>query len=172
MNKQQARKWMSQALDGELSPARRRKLERWLAAHPEEQAQSADWRTVGTCIRTAANAATPLRSPAQAWAGIRATLDEDTEATGAWQWATGHRLHWAGALMLLLLVGAGLWWRGGSSSTLSTTAVAEVDRTQVEWVDTDVEAAVPMVYTDAGSGWTVIWVSFDDEQREENGHAG
>ncbi len=172
MNKLKAQQWMSQALDGELSARRRQRLEQWLAAHPEDRVLWDQWQQIGSQLRAAVEAVPPLRSSAQAWAGIRAELDDQKAAAGAWTWFGGRSAAWAGSLAALLIIATGVWWWSFYTPTPVSTAVAEVDRTQVEWIDTDIESAMPVVYTDAGTGLTVIWVSFDEEKREDNGYAG
>ncbi len=39
----------------------------------------------------------------------------------------------------------------------------------VEWVETELAGATPMVYQDTETGWTVIWVLAPEEDDE---HAG
>ena len=85
-------------------------------------------------------------------------------------WALG-RFKWAGALAAVCLLLVGVWsvWRGPDAPPYPG-AIALADRTEVEWVETDLPDAFSMVYEDADTGLTVIWVMVD-EPGEEDEHA-
>lgn len=172
MNKDRARQWMSQAMDGELSPRQKQALDRWLETHPEEQGLMSQWQRAATCLRTMVPNTPSPDSPERAWAAIRSQLPPSS--TTAWGWRPGPaRLAWSAAVAAIAFLAMVAWWQlRGPALPPPPDTIAAVDQTEVEWVESDVAGAMPVVYTDADTGLTVIWVSFDDERREADPHAG
>lgn len=175
MNRQHAEQWLSQALDGELSPRRQRKLEAYLAAHPELRQRETEWRAIGAQLH--AQLPAPAHTSEAAWqdvqrairlqqAGKQAVEPSSEAAAGIWLYL---RRMGVGAGIVLVALGAWIWLRAPVPGPAAT--IAEADRTEVEWVETDLPDAMSMVYEDTETGITVIWV-MTDEQIEENDHAG
>jgi len=166
MNRKKAELWMSMALDGELSPRRVARLEAYLNQHPELMEDRATWKANAEFLRAHCRVAS-AQTAASAWQdvcrAIRLADSSSHEGEGF-----DFRLKWASALaaLLLLFAGAGVVYRTLQSP--AWTVVAEADRTEVEWVETDLPDAMSMVYEDADTGLTVIWVLVT----EEHGHAG
>lgn len=168
MNRKKAEQWLSQAMDGELSPRRTQQLEAWLKDHPEEgQAIQSAWKRVGEQLR--AVQPLPRQTPEAAWSDVRRELRKivaDPEPSKM-LW----RLSWAGAAVaLVFLLVSGIWLRQGATPGVGSV-IAHADRTEVEWVETDLPDAVSMVYEDEKTGLTVIWVWLS-ENGEDDGPAG
>lgn len=171
MNADKARQWTSRAMDGELSSRRKQKLNRWLEAHPEEQGLMHQWRQAAICLRTTVSNSPSPDTPERAWAVIRAQLPASPATPWGW-WRPGSaRLAWSAAFAAAAFLAMVAWWQA-RGPILPSVAIAAEDQTEVEWVESDVAGAMPVVYTDADTGLTVIWVSFDDERGEADPHAG
>jgi anti-sigma factor RsiW len=167
MNRLQAEKWLSQALDNELSPRRQARLEAYLAAHPDMQDLRARWQEVGAALRQQQQ---PLpQTPAAAWAdvqrAIRLRAANDAAQPVRWRGLGGTRF--AGALAATVLLITGVWYTLTDKQDIgSLRTIAEADRTEVEWVETDLPGAMSMVYEDADTGLTVIWVLVEEGSKE------
>jgi anti-sigma factor RsiW len=160
MNRDELEKLLSRGLDGELDAAGRAELDRRLAADEELRRLAVRWQGMGALLR----APPPEGMPAvevlvqDARRAIRLAGADAEPAPGR------GRLAWASvfvAACAALAIGLGLWRFGVLSRDLR---VAEA-RPQVEWVETDLPGASPMVYEDSESGWVVIWVTGADENR-------
>lgn len=169
MNKERAEYWLSQALDGELSPRRQRRLEKALAKDPSLADLREQWLAIGLSCR--AQTVEPPQTPEAAWQdvqrAIRLSADESRQPSpscfgGVWRWSL------SAAAVLMLSVG--IWW-GSRPVDYPRAVIPLAERTQVEWVESDLPDAISMVYEDGDTGITVIWVMMDDVQ-EDNGHAG
>lgn len=167
MNSRKAEYWLSLAMDGELSPRRQAKLNAYLTLHPELEQLRRDWEEAGQRLRQIP-VVTP-QTPAAAWQDVQRAIRMETPAVSA---APIHRWGWAGAVLagILVLAGAGLLLIGSPSGQV-LGPIALADRTQVEWIETDVPDAMSMVFEDASTGLTVIWVMMN-EPVEEDEHAG
>lgn len=100
-------------VDERLEPARRREVELYLAAHPEQAARVEGWRADARLLRTALaglaeQPANPRLDPAAVRRGVRQR----------------HRRQWASAAMLLVALGVGGMggWQARESSLLAGTA--------------------------------------------------
>jgi len=161
---------MSQDLDGELSPRRKAVLKAHIAGCVSCQEAERLWREVGDQFR--AQELPVSQSPDAAWADVRRAIrntepDVSVEEVGpVW----GRRMVWAMAAIAIVAVGVLSLYLSVKPGGIHPVSVAESGGTTVEWVETDLPGATPMVYEDEETGWTVIWVVEAD--REENGHAG
>lgn len=92
--------------DGELPPAERAAVERWLAAHPEDRALLRTQRELSPANEGFwAEAVPPLPSPRE-WAAVRAAIGRDLAPAPA-----GRRWGWtaAAAAAVVLAIGAAVW---------------------------------------------------------------
>lgn len=169
MKRKTAERWLSMAMDGELSARRRAKLDAYLAADPSLAELRNEWVSIGDRYRTATVA--PEQTPEAAWQDVRRAIRLQGETPRGERIALQSRMKWAGAVAaaLLVMMGARMLLRAPDPSVWG--AVAAADRTEVEWVETDLPDAMSMVYEDADTGLTVIWVLVH-ENGEEDGHAG
>jgi predicted anti-sigma-YlaC factor YlaD len=150
----QAEEWLSRSLDGELPADQRQALDEHLAACPSCRALQAEWSGFATLMRDQEIPA--MQTPEAAWADVQRAIRLQGEArrdegAGVFGW----RLRWAGVSIAAVLLGIsalGLW-RANRVGPDMTQAV------EVEFVETDIPGASPMVYQDAETGWTVIWVA-------------
>ena len=162
MNCRKAQQWISRDLDGELGARRKARLDMHLGSCEACRGVREQWSLAGARLRETRPA--PAQSAEAAWADVRRAIRNAgaREPIRAFlpvvRWATV-------AALLVLLVGVGATWR----LSRPPAAVAEAG-TKVEWAQTDLPGASPMVYEDAGSGLTVIWVVEADNK--EGGHAG
>jgi len=166
MNHKKAERWMSRAMDGELSPRRAARLDAYLKAHPHVAEQRDAWKQSGDLLR-AHCAETPAQTPEAAWNDVRRAIRVASSDVREKQALNG-RMVWASSLAALLLLVAGTWFTLRYIADQGFEAVAEAHRTEVEFVETDLPDAMSMVYEDAETGLTVIWVLVTEEQ----GHAG
>lgn len=169
MNRQKAERWLSMALDDELSPRRRAKLDAWLAAHPELADLGKEWAAIGD--RSRARVTAPPQTPEAAWQDVRRAIRLQADQPHGEETALQGRMKWAGAFAAACLVVMGGWLWVRAPDPAAVGAIADADRTEVEWVETDLPDAMSMVYEDADTGLTVIWVVVH-ENGEEDEHAG
>ena len=168
MKKEKIERWMSQAMDGELSPRQLRKLESALAVHPEWSAARQPWEALGHSLRD--RDVVPQRTAEAAWQDVqRAIRLQEEEKAGlaaiSWTW------RWAPAAAALI-VAAFIGWRWmAAPAPVGFIPIAAADRTVVEWVETDLPDAMSMVYEDEETGLTIIWLLVQ-ENGEESRHAG
>lgn len=171
MNRRTAERWMSMAMDGELSPRRQERLDAYLKAHPDVQQIRDEWGHLGAQLRQLP--VTPPQTPAAAWQDVQRAIRVGQSEHTSDSVPTRHfALGWASATVavILMLAGAGVWLVGlGNRGMPGPIALA--DRTQVEWIETDVPDAMSMVYEDETTGLTVIWVMMADPD-QENDYAG
>jgi len=169
MNREKAERWLSMALDGELSERRREKLEAYLAADPSLADLRNEWVSIGDRYR--AVAAEPAQTPEAAWQDVRRAIRLQGEQPRGELIAFQHRLKWVGAMAAAFLIITGSWMMWRSPDPAGWGTIAAADRTEVEWVETDLPDAMSMVYEDADTGLTIIWVLVH-ENGEEDEHAG
>jgi len=166
MNCRKAQKWLSLELDGELSPSRKRALEAHLMSCAACRQVREEWGGLRDTFR-AREVPAGLTAEA-AWADVRRAIRTagETAPERAW-WTPGMR--WiAAAAAVLILAGVGVM-------TFKKEAVPEVaivppDGGRVEWVETGLPGASPMVYEDIESGLVIIWVV--EANHKEPPHAG
>lgn len=171
MNRNKAEQWLSRAMDGELNEDQLRTLEAYLDQHPEVALLRDQWTRVGALAR---EAVVPLvQTPEAAWQDVQRAIrlqegQGTSEKAGGllWGWK------WAGGVAVACMAGLLLWiGLRASPEPLPMGYIAQADRTEVEWVETELPDAISMVYEDAESGVTVIWV-LTEETRKDDEHAG
>ena len=157
MNCQKARKWLSQALDGELDDRSRVQLEQHVAACPSCQEVRAAWAKTGEMLRSEvveAPSAEVMWSDVQR--ALRLAQAEPEQATASW------RLKWAAAFVGLALLGMGLWGTLHSVRP-GNPALPRVDQQPtVEWAEAELPGTSTMVYEDAENDTVVIWLMAAD----------
>lgn len=166
MNCRKARTWISMDLDGELPARKRALLDRHLAACADCCAAREQWTGVGDRLRR--RSPTAGYSAEAAWADVqRAIRLEKPGPAAETGWGWGWR--WAGVaaafLAVALAASVGLWRKSDGVG-----AVADRSPARVEWAETSLPGASPMVYEDEESGLVVIWVV--EQNQREGGHAG
>lgn len=151
MNRELAQTYLSRAMDGELPAAKQQELEAWLAAHPSERELAVTWKEIGVLVR-AADAAAPVPDVELAWQDIRRAIrtaapDRERGWLFPWRWAM------AGGMVAALTVASVIMMRPATTTGISRTATAQVD-----WVETSMPGASPMVMQDEESGLAVVWL--------------
>jgi predicted anti-sigma-YlaC factor YlaD len=166
MNCEKAQKWISLEMDGELSPRRTVRLRAHLDQCRDCFKTREGWASVGARMRDRQVPA--LKSPEAAWADVRRAIRNDQEERFEEEsaWDIGAPLRWAAAALLVMIVGSGLFL----SLQKGPAEVARAGGTEVEFVETGLPDATPMVYEDSESGWTVIWVV--EANGKKGKHAG
>ena len=158
MNRRKAEQWLSMAMDGELSPDQEARLKVWLDQHPEGRELQQEWTQYRSWINSTPQDGikTPEAARADVERAIRRTEDQPVPLLTPWKvWATA-------SLVLLLILGGIITW--GTRKGSFVVAQDKTPMNEVEWVETDLPNASPMVYQDQESGWTVIWVMVDEEE--------
>ncbi len=171
MNRLKAEQWLSMALDGELSPRRRAKLDAYLAAHPELADLQKEWVAIGNQYRE--QPVVQAQTPEAAWQDVQRMIRlRKSTAASQPQWRPRYvRIQLAGVAVAALVIAFGFWRITQIPPDAPFARIAEADRTEVEWVETDLPDAMSMVYEDADTGLTVIWVLVHDNG-EDDEHAG
>lgn len=166
MNCEKAQKWISLAMDGELSPRRAARLQAHLATCSGCRKTRDEWASVGVQMRE--RQIPVVKSPEAAWADVRRAIRNDQEERHEEEeaWVVGATLRWAGAALLIMILGSGIFL----TFQKGPVEVARAGGTEVEFVETGLPDATPMVYEDSESGWTVIWVV--EANGKKGKHAG
>ena len=144
----------SRIADGELSPRRAARLQAHLDVCPGCLKIRDQWVSVGVRLRERKIPAP--KAPEAAWADVRRAIRagqadrHEAEET----WAIGAPLRWAAAALLVMILGSGVFL----TRQKGAVGVARAGATEVEFVETGLPDAMPMVYEDSESGCTVIWV--------------
>jgi anti-sigma factor RsiW len=160
MNCKKAQQWISRDLDGELGARRKSRLDAHISTCAACRELREQWGRVGAQLRETLPVA--AQTPEAAWADVRRSIRVSRKEKELWPaWVLVPSVRWATAAALLMLV---------TLFGLRTRQMAPVEGTTVELVETDLPGAAPMVYEDAGSGLTVIWVV--ESNGKEGDHAG
>lgn len=143
--------------DGECDPAEAREIGQLLESDREARAHLAAIRA----IRQGAGAS--YQSPARGadWSALEEKLDE--RATGRVT-ALPRFARLGGIAAIIILSGMAVWlpFRNASESPEADELMVN----SVEIVETYIEDAMPVVYLDQPSGWTVVWVLEEGESGE------
>jgi hypothetical protein len=109
-----------------------------------------------------------MQTPEAAWANVRRAIRNDRDERKETEKAQvlGVPLRWATMTLLIMILGSGLFL----TFQTGPAGKARGEGTQVEFVETGLPDATPMVYEDAKSGWTVIWIV--ETNGKDGGHAG
>lgn len=166
MNCEKAQKWISLEMDGELSPRRAARLHAHLEMCPACLKIRDEWASVG--VRMRERQIPVSQSPEAAWADVRRAIrkDEEERFEAEESWVIGATLRWAAAALLVMILGSGVFL----TLQKDTVGMVSTGGTDVEFVETGLPDATPMVYEDSESGWTVIWVV--EANGKKGKHAG
>lgn len=166
MNCHKAEELLSRALDGELPAEQRAALDSHVASCASCRALCEDWTRNAALLRD--QKIEPAQTAEALWADVQRTIRLQGERPGVEVSVFGWRLQWAGVMIFAILLGVSAFGLLRlRSPQVETTQVIERG-VEVEFVETDVPGASPMVYQDAETGWTVIWVA----GMEGSGEAG
>lgn len=167
MNCDKAQRWMSLEFDDALSERRVERLNAHLAVCAKCREVREQWLRLRTACRSQTRAETP--NAEEVWRDVQQALRNEPVAhhDGAlllWEWLNLRRPALAfAAAMLLLAIGLGTWMLRVKQASQRASP-----RTLVEFVETGLPGAAPMVYQDIESGWTVIWVVEADDKEKKN----
>ncbi len=166
MNCKQTKKWLSLAMDNELSAQKCERMEQHLAHCPECRALKEQWMSYGNILRQPAN--TPLNTDvlrADVLREIRTSRPDKEKLVIPGLLHSRPVYAFAMVAIVSVMIMAGLRMFSGR---VQTVKIAERN-TEVEWVETDIPGATAMVYEDEETGLTVIWVitEEDDEEHEQ-----
>jgi predicted anti-sigma-YlaC factor YlaD len=164
MNCEKAQKWLSIEMDDKLLPRRAARLHAHLNACSICRRVRNEWESIGVQMRK--RHAPVMQTPEAAWADVRRAIRHDREKREETAWVFGAPLRWTTTTLLIMILGSGLFL----TFQQSPVGMARAGATQVEFVETGLPDATPMVYEDAKSGWTVIWIL--EANDKEKGHAG
>ena len=160
--KRNLEEWVSQALDGELNQDELDKVQRLMARDPHASACRAAWARQGDLLRNLPAPAGP--NPALVWERVQAELALPVPAPIVFP----RRMIYAAAAALVLV--AGTWsWLGSRDATSPVFAGNPAEANVVEYVEAELPNHSPVVYVDAESGATVIWM---EEWVDEGDGAG
>lgn len=156
---------MSRLMDGELSADDADRLHQYLETNPD----SIDWMESSQVV--AESARPPVSTDSQsAWVSIRKAINEDTKneekSSNLVKFPSLFQILGVAAAIALV---ASIVWTNLPSSQSEITERYAASQSVVEFVDTDIPDASPVVYTDEISGWTVVWVAEMDPIVDETG---
>lgn len=154
-------------MDGEISPKEASKLQDYLESHPEamDWMESADRsRTTVFEYKDSVDTDSILESVKKE-IGSNASEDNSSQSGKLIPFPAFSRALAAAAAIALVAV---VSWFGLKSDPNAEGAFAS-NESIVEFVDTEIPDASPIVYTDEESGWTVVWVAKLDPVSEEAG---
>ncbi len=160
-----AQMMMSRLMDGELSADDADRLHQYLEANPD----AIDWMESSQVI--AESAGPPVSIDSQStWEGVQKAINEDSgnEAKPSNLIKFPSFIRVLGVAAAIALV-ASIVWKNVPSSEPEITERYAASQSVVEFVDTDIPDASPVVYTDEISGWTVVWVAEMDPIVDETG---
>ncbi len=155
LSETEAQLLMSQLMDGELSSPDADRLNDYLEQNPG----AIEWMESNQLAENATHEA-PEVDVASAWKDIERSINRTPHA----QKDSG-KIIWLpvfyramGAAAAIAVMGSLVWmnFRGPPEAITERYAASE---SVVEFVDTGIPDASPVVYTDEASGWTVVWVT-------------
>ena len=166
MNCEKARKWINLERDGELAPHRAARLHEHLDTCSICRKTRDVWASVGVHLRERHVPA--MQTPEAAWTNVQRSIRKDREEREETEEVRvlGAPLRWVTAMLLIMILGSSLFL----TFQKSPAGMARGDATGVEFIETGLPDATPMVYQDAESGWTVIWIV--EANSKDGGHAG
>ncbi len=166
MNRRKAERWISMDVDGELSSRRRSRLAGWLERHPDMKDLQDAWLLQKKILHE--YIPEPVQTPEAAWQNIRRMIRAESAGRDMVNNdMSGYRFKFASAMAVaLLMILAGIFFLQ-SWALEDLDMIAHMDRTEVEWVESDLPDAMSMVYEDADTGLTVIWVLTAENGKEE-----
>lgn len=169
LSESEAQLLMSRLLDGELSPQEANLLQLYLERNPE----AIDWMESCDLVENAIADQSSRNfqiDTASAWESIRNEISKETENPDDTPNLVLFPILFkvAGLAAALALVATLLWFNLPNDGEQMTERYA-ASESVVEFVDTDIPDASPIVYTDEQSGWTVVWVTEMDPISDETG---
>lgn len=174
MNCAHAQRLLSTLHDGALPTPPPSALAAHLAACPACRTFETGLTTTGAWLRTRPVPAGP--TPEVVWANVQRTLRQGDPSAARtrhtrWDWLTARPWQFAGgAVAAALILVVALWGWGPADRSLAPVAAGHVGApaaaaapshgptTEVLHLSTGLAGASTMVYEDAQTGWTVIWV--------------
>lgn len=152
MKRSKIEQWISRDVDGELSPARKARLEKMLARDPSLAALRSQWARLAR-----GHAAQPVPPvPARIQQEVMRTLRLRRRAAAAIP-SFWHRPVWVGAMVSALAFAVWALLPGGPVPLPARSASA------VEAVETFAPGSSAMVYEDPESGVTIVWMLFEED---------
>ena len=171
LSESEAQLLMSRLLDGELPSKEADSLHQYLESHPEAM----DWMESCNLVENAATDRTLSQDQADAasaWESISEALSSGNAASSE---DSGNLVFFplffktASIAAAITLVATLLWRNLPNNEGGEITERYAASESVVEFVDTDIPDASPVVYTDEQSGWTVVWVAEMDPISDETG---
>lgn len=156
---------MSRLMDGELSKDDADRLHQYLETNPG----AIGWMESSQVMAESTGTSEPTDSQS-AWENIRQAINQDSQheekSSNLIRFPSFFQI--LGVAAAIALVGSIVWTNLPSSQPEITQRYA-ASQSVVEFVDTDIPDASPVVYTDEISGWTVVWVAEMDPIVDETG---
>ncbi len=162
---------MSRLIDGELSASDADRLHTYLEANPD----SVDWLESTHLIQTSDDTAAGVTVDSKAaWQAIQAELPHEANVTPTNE-SSGSLLRFPilsqalGYAAAFALIGSIAWTSLTRPAVDRFSESYAASESVVEFVDTEIPDASPIVYTDEASGWTVVWVEQMEPLPDETG---
>ena len=161
-----AQSLMSQLIDGEISPEDADSLHAYLDSHPEAM----QWMESTSLIGEQAGHGTVSTDLESAWHDISEEIRGDAvKSVNSKNLLTFPMWLKGIGIAAALVITASLVWIAGPQSDSEVTERYAASESVVEFVETEIPDASPIVYTDERSGWTVVWVTEMEPISDETG---
>ena len=168
MKSNRREKLLSRYLDGDISRAGARKVETWMEEDDSLRKTREEYEALGDLLRQG-GAVDECPSAERMWQDVRRSIRNLEPDAGPAQPAVfGSRVRWATAMVMVLFAALGAWVVLRAPEPGS--GMDRVEAAEVEWVETDLPGASTMVYRDADTEMTVIWLL--DANDAESTHVG
>lgn len=145
------RSLVSAWFDGELGPDEKQAVESLLERDPEARAYADELRQTRAALQ---HAHTASSKPIPEWDQFEKRLD-GARRRRVPAMTFPRAILTTAAIMVL---GIAVWWPLRQAQVRESVTSTEGLVERVEFVETDLEGATPVVYLDEPSGWTVVWV--------------
>ncbi|OGV47274.1 MAG: hypothetical protein A2X46_18200 [Lentisphaerae bacterium GWF2_57_35] len=178
MNCKKAEQALSMAMDGELPEKQKQQLQAHLSDCAPCRQMEQELNACRVMLR--GQIAQPEQTPEAAWADVRRAIrlqspaKESVAAPMVFNW----RIQAASVIVMLAVIGVGVLLlsragkQGADTASVvpqeSTVSLGTQHTTDVEMVETSLADATPMVYEDAASGMTVIWVMTNGDKETKD----
>lgn len=150
---------MSQLIDGEIDPSDADRLHAYLEQNPEAMAwmESATLASSNSDKPRSEFEAESMRNAVLNQLEASSNIDENRSENNSAFLLFPILFRALGAAAALVVVASIAWFSLREPNDPTTNQFANTSSV-VEFVDTDLPDASPVVYTDSESGWTIVWI--------------
>ncbi len=163
-------KWeelLSRSIDGDVSRDEQAALDAELARNADLRTLRDAYLDAGRMLRELPVIGAP--TPEVMWSDVQRELRKQRAEEAGEAPVFAWRLRWAGAIVAAVLLGVTAIYVLQQRHAAAVASVSEKGGATVEFVEASDPNSSTMVYEDAETGWTVIWVASTDTEAEGSG---